>query len=107
MRQLEMGVDVDQPRRQHAVLELELLDIAGRGDARIRTDCGDASVGADENGAVLDRRRRDREDYTRTDAEHALRESTVRVRRGRGRAAAAPFPGRTSPSDGRPRGRTA
>ena len=70
VRQLEMRVSVDETRDEHGVSELEDFAVRRRGDALVWANRGNHAVISYENGAVLDRRRRDGMHLTRADAEH-------------------------------------
>jgi hypothetical protein len=66
-----MSVSVHQTRDEHGISKLERLALQRRGDVKMWADGGNAAVVTYENGAVLDRRRRDGMHLTRADAEHA------------------------------------
>mgnify|MGYP001379916691 CR=1 FL=1 len=71
--ELEVRVRVDEPRGENRVPELQLLRVARRRDLAVRTHRCDAPVRPDEDGAVLDRRRRDRIHHASPDTEHRAR----------------------------------
>src|SRR5690349_1243623 len=70
MGELEMRVDVDEAGDERAIGELELPRLRWPGDVRLGADGGEDATLVNENGAVLDGRRRDGVHGARTNAEH-------------------------------------
>ena len=73
MRQLEVGVAVDETREELSIWEVERLRAQRPGYLDVWSHRGDPAGRINKNGAVLEGRRRDRVHSTSANSEQGLR----------------------------------
>src|SRR5207245_9623762 len=78
VRELEMRVDVDQPRHQYAIQELQRRGVWRCGDVGVRAHGRNASIVPNQNGAIRNGWRRYGEELSGAETQHGGGRDTER-----------------------------